>query len=263
MMVSSSVPASRFESSGADLSAFDIEPLLADRWVLGLAEMMDHTGVVAGNPECLEKLDVARSRIVDGHAPGLTGRDLCAYVAAGISSDHECTTLEEAREKLRLGMHVMIREGSQARDLDALLPLVRPDTLDRFMFVTDDRDVEDLLAAGHMDHMIRRAIGAGMNPIHAIKLTTLNTARYFGLHDLGMVATGQARVSGDSGGPGRLSRHALLSRRSPGRRGWPVRRSRRRSPPATYPAQLDQRALAGARAVRSVGTTREAVWTCT
>jgi len=191
MMASSSVPASRFESSGADLGAVDILTVLNDRWILGLAEVMDYSGVVAGESEWLDKLTVVGQRPIDGHAPGLRGRELCAYVATGIGSDHECTTLGEAREKLRLGMHIMIREGSQARDLDALLPLVRPDTLDRFMFVTDDKDVEDLLAEGHMDHLIRRAIARGLNPVHAIRLATVNTARYFGLHDLGVVAPGK------------------------------------------------------------------------
>ncbi len=191
LMASSCVPASRFESSGADLTAIDILPFLGDRWVIGLAEMMDYPGVVAGDPECLDKLTIAGQRPIDGHAPGLTGRDLCAYVVTGIGSDHECTTAAEAQEKLRLGMHIMIREGSQARDMDALLPLVRPDTLDRFMFVTDDKDVDDLLTEGHMDHLIRRAIRGGMNPIHAVKLATLTPARYFGLHELGSISPGK------------------------------------------------------------------------
>ena len=153
VMASSSVPASRFESSGAELTAIDIQPLLHDRWVLGIAEMMNYPGVVAGDRECLDKLRIVDNCPVDGHAPGLSGPALCAYIGAGIHSDHECTTLEEAREKLRLGMHIMIREGSQARDLDALLPLVTPETLDRFMFVTDDKDVDDLLSRGaHESH---------------------------------------------------------------------------------------------------------------
>lgn len=191
VMASSCVPASRFESAGAALSAEDLEPLFSDRWVLGLAEMMNFPGVVSGDPECLQKIALAGERAVDGHCPGLSGTDLCGYVAAGIHSDHECTTLEEAREKLRLGLHIMIREGSQARDLDALLPLVTADTLDRFSFVTDDKDVEDLLAEGHIDHMIRRAIARGMSPIHAIRLATINTAQLFGLRDQGAVAPGR------------------------------------------------------------------------
>ncbi len=186
-MASASVPASPFESTGGELRALDLHPFLSDRWVLGLAEMMNYHGVVEGDPECLDKLLLTDNRPIDGHAPGLSGHALCAYVTAGISTDHECTTIEEAREKLRLGMSIMIREGSQARNLDALLPLVQPDTLDRFMFVTDDKDVDDLLVEGSIDHIIRRAIAAGMNPVHAIKLATINPARHFGLDHLGAV----------------------------------------------------------------------------
>ncbi len=191
VMASSCVPASRFESSGADLTAIDILPLLTDDWVLGVAEMMDYPGIIGGDEDCLGKITIAGKRPIDGHAPGLSGRPLCAYIAAGIGSDHECTTADEAREKLRLGMHIMIREGSQARDLDALLPLVKPETLERFSFVTDDKDVEDLLEQGHMDHIIRRAIAGGLNPIWAVRLATHNPARYFGLHELGSVAPGK------------------------------------------------------------------------
>lgn len=191
LMASSCVPASRFESSGAELTAEDIQPLLGDPWVLGLAEMMNYPGVVAGDEGILDKLRLAAGRPIDGHAPGLSGRELCAYVSAGIGSDHECTTADEAREKLRLGMHIMIREGSQARNLDALLPLVRPETLDRFMFVTDDKDVEDLLEEGHIDFMVRRAIASGLDPVHAIRLATHSAAKYFGLHGLGAIAPGK------------------------------------------------------------------------
>lgn len=190
VMASSCVPASRFESAGAELSASDLEPLMHDKWVLGLAEMMDYPGTVNADPGCLEKISMAWGRPVDGHCPGLTGLDLCAYVCAGVHSDHECASLAEAREKLSLGMTIMIREGSQARNLDALLPLVRPETLDRFIFVTDDKDVEDLRSQGHIDHIIRRAVAAGMNPVHAIKLVTNNPARYFGLRQHGAIAPG-------------------------------------------------------------------------
>lgn len=191
VMLSSCVPASPYETSGAELTALDLEPLLADRWVIGLAEVMDYPGVISGKSACLDKIAAVGSRPIDGHAPGVSGRELCAYAAAGVGSDHECTTLEEAREKLRLGLHVMIREGSQARNLDALLPLVTPETLERFMFVTDDKDVEDLLQEGHIDHMMRRAVAAGLNPVHAVKLATLNPANYFGLRQLGAVAPGR------------------------------------------------------------------------
>jgi len=192
VMVSSCVPASRFESAGGELTALDLEPLLSDKWVLGIAEMMNYPGVVAGARDCLEKLVLRGNRPVDGHAPGLSGRNLCAYVAGGIGSDHECTTVKEAREKLRLGMFIMIREGSVARNLEALLPLVTPATVDRFMFVTDDKDVEDLLGEGHIDYMIRRAVAAGMNPVHAVKIASWNAAQYFGLRRLGAVAPGKS-----------------------------------------------------------------------
>ncbi|MBL1216520.1 MAG: adenine deaminase [Planctomycetes bacterium] len=189
---SSCVPASRFETAGGELDALDLSPLFHDKWVIGLAEMMNYPGVVAGDDDCLEKLAMASGRVIDGHAPGLRGRDLCAYTAAGIMSDHECTTLEEAQEKLRMGMHIMIREGSQARNLDALLPLITPETADRIMFVTDDRDVDDLLEHGHMDHILRLAVAGGVDPITAVRLVTINTARYFRLHHLGAVAPGRA-----------------------------------------------------------------------
>lgn len=191
VMVSSCVPASHFESPGAELTALDIEPLLNDRWVLGLAEMMNYPGVIAGDEDCLSKIAMPGLRLVDGHAPGLSGPALCAYVTAGVQSDHECTTPQEAAEKLRLGLHIMIREGSQARDLDALLPLVRSETLDRFSFVTDDKDVLDLQSQGQIDHMIRRAVAQGLHPVHAVKLATINTATYFGLKRHGAVAPGR------------------------------------------------------------------------
>jgi adenine deaminase len=191
VMASSCVPASQYESAGAELTAVDLEPLLSDRWVLGIAELMNYPGVVQGDPACLEKILMAGRRPVDGHAPGLSGRELCAYAATGIRSDHECTTAAEAAEKLRLGLHIMIREGSQTRNLAALLPLVKPETLDRFMFCTDDKDVNDLLAEGQIDFMIRKAVAGGLNPVHAVRLASWSAARYFGLNDLGAVAPGR------------------------------------------------------------------------
>ena len=191
VMVSSCVPASHFETAGADLDALDITPLLSDKWVLGLAEMMNYPGVVAGDPQCLAKLAASADYVIDGHAPGLSGRDLCAYVASGVASDHECTTAHEAAEKLRRGLSIMIREGSQAHNLDALLGVVTPATADRFMFCTDDKDVADLMSEGQIDHMIRRAVALGMDPIIAVKLGSYTAARYFGLRDLGAVAPGR------------------------------------------------------------------------
>ncbi len=196
LTLSSCVPASQWESSGAELTAVDLLPFLSDEWVLGLAEVMNYRGVIGNEEVVLDKLKVAANRVIDGHAPGLSGKKLNAYVAAGVRSDHECSTAEEAREKLRLGMHVMIREGSAARNLDALLPLVTPSTVDRFMFVTDDKDADDLLEEGQIDHMVRRAVAHGIAPPHAIKMASLNAARYFGLGRVGAIAPGyQASVT--------------------------------------------------------------------
>ncbi|HRW52713.1 MAG TPA: adenine deaminase [Phycisphaerae bacterium] len=186
-MLSSCVPASHLETAGATLLAEDLRPLFDEPRVLGLAEMMNYPGVVGGDAQCLAKIAMTPGR-VDGHAPGLSGRDLCAYVATGVASDHECVSAAEAQEKLRLGLRIMIREGSQARNLEALLPAVTPATADRFMFCTDDKDVDDLLAQGQIDHMVRSAIASGMDPILAIRLGSLSAAQYFGLRDLGAVA---------------------------------------------------------------------------
>ena len=190
LTLSSCVPASQFESAGATLDAVDLLPLLAEQWVLGLAEMMNFPAVVAADEETLDKIRVAGDKIIDGHAPGLSGKDLSAYVSAGIHSDHECTTLEEAREKLRSGLMIMIREGSQARNLDALLPLVTSENAHRFCFCTDDKHVDDLLREGQMDHIIRRAVAAGMDPRLAVRLASFNTAQYFGLRRIGAIVPG-------------------------------------------------------------------------
>lgn len=191
VMASSCVPAGPFESAGATISAYDLESLMQDKWVLGLAEMMDYPGVLASNEGVLAKLQVAESRPIDGHAPGLTGFDLNAYVAARISSDHECTTLAEAQEKLERGMIIMMREATGARNLETLLPLVTPETARRFFFVTDDRTPIHLLTDGHIDAMVRQAIAFGLNPLTAFQIASLNPAEHFGLHDRGAVAPGR------------------------------------------------------------------------
>ena len=190
VMLPSCVPATDLETSGARLKAVDLLPYLDSPWVLGLAEMMNYPGVVFENDEVMEKLRVVGGKIVDGHAPRLSGKDLNAYVAAGIGNDHECTTVAEAREKMRLGMRIAVREGSVTRDLLTLLPLVKPENADRFFFCTDDRTPADLIARGHIDSMVRMAIGAGMEPALAIRLATLNTAQYFGLQKVGAIAPG-------------------------------------------------------------------------
>jgi len=191
VMASSCVPAGPMESSGAQLSAYDLENLMQDKWVLGLAEMMNYPGLLAGDGEVLDKLRAAGGRPIDGHAPGLTGADLNAYAAAGVGSDHECTQPAEALEKLRRGLIVMIREASGARNLAALLPLVTPQNARRFVFCTDDRNPLHLLEEGHIDSMVRQAIALGLDPVLALQLATLNPAEYFGLRDRGVVAPGR------------------------------------------------------------------------
>ena len=192
VMLSSCVPASAYESPYRVLMADDLLPLLEDERVLGLAEMMNMPGVLQGDEQVLAKI-VATQRhglVVDGHAPGLNGYDLCAYATAGVMSDHECTTLEEARQRVRLGMWLMIREGSAARNLEALLPLVKELHPPRAFFVTDDRDPQDLTTRGHIDSMVRRAIELGLDAVEAIRLATYNTAQYFRLYDRGAIAPG-------------------------------------------------------------------------
>ena len=190
VMLSSCVPASAFESPYRVLMADDLLPLLKEERVLGLAEMMNMPGVLHADEQVLAKIVAAQKHglVVDGHAPGLDGRDLCAYATAGIMSDHECTTLEEARKRIRLGMWLMIREGSAARNLDTLMPLVKELHPPRVFFVTDDRDPQDLTTRGHIDSMVRRAIELGLGPVEAIRLASYNTAQYFRLYDRGAVA---------------------------------------------------------------------------
>jgi adenine deaminase len=152
---------------------------------------MDFPAVVAARPDITAKLEAFRERPVDGHCPGLSGPALCAYVAAGIGSDHECTTVEEAREKLRLGMTIFLREATGAHDLRALLPLVTAANERRFCLCTDDREPADLLAEGSIDHLVRVAVAEGLAPLTAIRLATLNAAEHFRLHDRGAVAPGR------------------------------------------------------------------------
>ncbi len=191
LMASSCVPASPMESAGAELTAYDLESLMQDKWVLGLGEMMNAQGVLGTDPDVLAKIAAAGNRPIDGHAPGLTGMNLNAFVAAGIGSDHECTTPDEAKEKIQRGMVVMIREATGARNLGALLPLVTPRNARRFVFCTDDRNPVHLLEEGHIDSMVRQAIGLGLDPLLALQLGSLNAADYFGLRDRGAVAPGK------------------------------------------------------------------------
>ncbi|MGB9301571.1 MAG: adenine deaminase, partial [Anaerolineae bacterium] len=189
-MLPSCVPSTELETAGSRLMSYDLSPLLREDWVVGVAEMMNYPGVLDRNGDVLARIAMAGGKRVDGHAPRLSGKDLNAYIAAGIASDHESSSLEEAREKLQRGMYVMIREGSVAKNMEALLQLVTPENARRCMFVSDDNDPVQLLEHGHMDHIVRKAIGMGLKPVLAIQMATINAAEYFGLRDLGAVAPG-------------------------------------------------------------------------
>lgn len=191
-VVPSCVPASPRETSGATLDAAAITPALDWPGIVGLGEMMNFPGVLAADPDVLAKIAAAHARglPIDGHAPGVLGAALDAYAAAGMGADHESTTLAEAREKLRRGLTVMIREGSTARNLDALLPLVTTETEGRCTFVSDDREAATLLHDGHLDAILRRAVGRGLDPLRALRLVTINPARFWRLDGLGAVAPG-------------------------------------------------------------------------
>ncbi len=190
LMVPSCVPATGLETSGASLNADSLSKLLRWRGVIGLGEVMNFPGVLAGDRDLLDKVGRAEGRVVDGHAPGLSGKDLSAYIAAGIYSDHESVTLAEAEEKLRQGMYIMLREGSSEKNLEALLPLVTDKTYRRCLLVVDDRSCADLLRDGDIDAVVRKAISLGLEPVRAIQLATLNAAEYFGLKRLGAIAPG-------------------------------------------------------------------------
>jgi adenine deaminase len=187
-MASSCVPASRFESPRRELTIGDLEGLLRRTHVLGLAEMMDFPGVISGSERELAKLRLARH--VDGHAPGLAGKALNAYVAAGIESDHEAATVEEGRERLRAGMWLLVREASSARNLHALLPLALEYGPHRMAFCTDDREPEHIADDGHINAIVREAVALGLSPPDAVVMASLSPAHYHGLSHLGAIAPG-------------------------------------------------------------------------
>lgn len=191
-MLPSCVPATDLDESGAELLARDLEPFYADEKVLGLAEMMNAFGVTHGDKGCFEKLVQARSlkKAIDGHAPALSGKELNAYVTAGIRSDHECSDFEEAKEKFARGQWIMIRQGTAAKNLKALMGMFEDPYYQRCLLVTDDKHPGDLIRIGHIDAIIREAVSMGADPIRAIRMGTLNAAAYFGLHDMGGVAPG-------------------------------------------------------------------------
>jgi len=190
LMAPSCVPATHLETSGALITPEDIRQILRWRGVLGLGEVMNFPGVIGGDASVLSKIKMAKGKVVDGHAPGVSGKNLNAYIAAGIHSDHESVSLAEAREKLEKGMYIMIREGSSEKNLDALLPLITDKTYQRCLFVVDDRNCADLLHDGDIDAVVRKAIKRGLDPVRAIQLATINYAQYFRLDRLGAVAPG-------------------------------------------------------------------------
>jgi len=189
----SCVPATEMETSGARLSAEDLIPFMKNERIVALAEMMNFPGVIFRNKDVLSKIEnsIIHKKPIDGHAPGLSGKELFAYIAAGISSDHECTTISEAKEKLSAGMYIMIREGTAARNLHDLLPLVNERNFHRMMWCTDDRHPHDLIEKGHIDSMVRDAVRYGLDPVTAIRMATINPALYFGLNHKGAIAPGR------------------------------------------------------------------------
>jgi adenine deaminase len=187
--VPSCVPASEFELAGSKISKSDIVSLLKKDRVIKLGEMMNFPGVLSGKKDVLEKIEAAINCGVEGHAPGLTGKDLNAYIAAGIYSDHETMGLEEAREKLRLGMQVLVREGSSAKNMEAILPLITPANSRFFCFCTDDIYPSDL-AKGHLNRVLQKAVSLQLNPVTAIQMVTINPSRFYNLRNYGAIAPG-------------------------------------------------------------------------
>ena len=191
-MMPSCVPATEIDESGAELDCKDIDLYLDNKKVLGLAEMMNYVGVINGDKNVLSKIvtSQAHHKKIDGHAPELSGNDLNAYIAAGVYSDHECSTFENALEKLRKGQFIMIREGTAAHNLKALMPLLTRQYYSRCMFATDDKHPSDLLHGGHIDYIVKQALKNGADPIVALKTATHHAARYFLLNNKGAIASG-------------------------------------------------------------------------
>ncbi len=189
-MLPSCVPSSPLETAGARLGAEDLRPLLDEERIIGLAEVMDVEGVLGGRKDIIEKLRLFGDRPVNGHAPSLTGRDLNRYISYGIHTDHESTSFAEGMEKVEKGMFLMIREGTTAKDLEALLPLIGEGLERRLAFVSDDRDPMDLCREGHINSILRKAIKSGIDPFTAVRMVTINPAQHYGLKDLGAIAPG-------------------------------------------------------------------------
>src|SRR5258707_10542865 len=185
IMLPSCVPATPLETAGARLTADDLALMIADERVAGVAELMNYPGVYLGQESELAKIRAGKGKAIDGNAPGLTGRNLNAYVLAGVRSDHESTELDEAAEKLRLGLHLLLREGSTERNLATLAPLINPHNAMNCSFATDDKLAGDLVSEGHIDHCVRKCIKLGMPPVTALQIASINTARPYRLRNFG------------------------------------------------------------------------------
>ena len=188
IMLPSCVPATHLETAGARLTADDLKLMIHDNRIAGVAELMNYPGVYLGFKSELAKIDAGKGKAIDGHAPGLRGKNLNAYALAGVRSDHESVEVAEAREKLRLGMHILLREGSTERNLAHLLPLINAHNSQNCSFATDDKLAGDLVNEGHIDHAVRKAIKGGVPPIAAIQMATINTARHYRLRNYGAIA---------------------------------------------------------------------------
>jgi adenine deaminase len=188
IMLPSCVPATPLETAGASITADDLKLMIADERIAGVAELMNVPDVYLGAKSELAKISVGKGKCIDGHAPGLRGKNLNAYVLAGVRSDHESTELAEAREKLRLGMHILLREGTAERNLASLIPLINSHNAVNCSFVTDDKLAGDLVSEGHIDHCVRKAIHLGLPPIAALQIATINTARHYRLRNIGAIA---------------------------------------------------------------------------
>ncbi|HTL71787.1 MAG TPA: adenine deaminase [bacterium] len=188
IMLPSCVPATHLETAGAMLTADDLKLMMHDERIAGVAELMNFPGVFLGFKTELAKIAAGKGKAIDGHAPGLRGKNLNAYALAGVRSDHESVVVEEALEKLRLGMHILLREGSTERNLEHLLPLINAHNSQNCSFATDDKLAGDLVSEGHIDHAVRVAIKGGVPPITALQIATINTARHYRLHNLGAIA---------------------------------------------------------------------------
>jgi len=188
MMLPSCVPASPWETAGAVLEAKELKQLMKEPGIFGLGEVMNYPGVIQGDHNLWQKLELFKDKFIDGHAPGLQGKGLNAYLMGGVKADHEVTTADEARAKVQAGMYVMIREGSAAHNLADLLEAVDEKNLSRFMYATDDRDPGDLLGQGHINWILKEACRLGQDPLDALRMVTLNTATAMGLNDIGAIA---------------------------------------------------------------------------